>query len=118
MLNTEKRNSKTTALDSLSTREILEIMNDEDFVVVEAVKRVIPQIEIVSKAMIDILNNAGRIIYAGAGTSGRLAVLDAVECGPTFSCKDEFVALMCGGNDALFKAVEGAEDNKELCVAD
>ncbi len=117
-LGTEKRNDKTSNLDALSTMEIIKIMNEEDLNVVSGVKQALPQIEKVVKVMIDTLSNGGRIIYAGAGTSGRTGVIDAVECGPTFSCTTEFVALMCGGPGALFKAVEGAEDKGELCVED
>lgn len=117
-LGTEQRNDKTKDLDLFSTMEILEVMNEEDLNVVAGVKKALPQIEVVVKAMIETLRNGGRIIYAGAGTSGRTGVIDAVECGPTFSCTYEFVALMCGGPGALFKAVEGAEDKGELCVED
>lgn len=117
-LGTEQRNEKTKDLDILSTLQILEIMNEEDLNVVKGVKEALPQIEVVVKEMIKTLSNGGRIIYAGAGTSGRTGVIDAVECGPTFSCTTEFVALMCGGNNALFKAVEGAEDRKDFCVND
>lgn len=117
-LGTEKRNEKTSNLDILSTREIIQIMNEEDLNVVKGVKEALPQIEQVVKVMIETLQNGGRIIYAGAGTSGRTGVIDAVECGPTFSCTTEFVALMCGGPGAVFKAVEGAEDKGELCVQD
>lgn len=117
-LGTEQRNDKTKDLDLFSTMQILEVMNEEDLNVVAGVKKALPQIEVVVKAMIETLRNGGRIIYAGAGTSGRTGVIDAVECGPTFSCTYEFVALMCGGPGALFKAVEGAEDKGELCVED
>ena len=117
-LGTEQRNDKTKDLDLFSTMQILEVMNEEDLNVVAGVKKALPQIEVVVKAMIETLRNGGRIIYAGAGTSGRTGVIDAVECGPTFSCTYEFVALMCGGPGALFKAVEGAEDKGELCVQD
>lgn len=117
-LGTEQRNEKTKDLDLLSTMQILEIMNEEDQNVTAGVKKALPQIEKVVKAMIETLSEGGRIIYAGAGTSGRTGVIDAVECGPTFSCTNEFVALMCGGNNAVFKAVEGAEDRGDLCVED
>ena len=117
-LGTEQRNDKTKDLDLFSTMQILEVMNEEDLNVVAGVKKALPQIEVVVKAMIETLKNGGRIIYAGAGTSGRTGVIDAVECGPTFSCTYEFVALMCGGPGALFKAVEGAEDRGDFCVED
>ncbi len=117
-LGTEQRNEKTKDLDLLSTMQILEIMNEEDLNVVAGVKKALPQIEKVVEAMIVALKNGGRIIYAGAGTSGRTGIIDAVECGPTFGCTDEFLGLMAGGYDAIVNAVEGAEDKKELCVDD
>ena len=117
-LGTEQRNEKTKDLDLLSTMQILEIMNEEDLNVVAGVKKALPQIERVVKTMISTLKNGGRIIYAGAGTSGRTGIIDAVECGPTFGCTNEFLGLMAGGYDAIVKAVEGSEDDKELCVKD
>ncbi|MCF0113717.1 MAG: N-acetylmuramic acid 6-phosphate etherase [Erysipelotrichaceae bacterium] len=117
-LGTEQRNEKTSELDSLSTLEILQIMNDEDYNVVKAVGRALPQIEAVVKQMIKTLENGGRVIYTGAGTSGRTGIIDAVECGPTFGCTDEFLGLIAGGYGAIFKAVEGAEDSEELGIQD
>jgi len=117
-LGTEQRNTKSSQLDTLTTREIIELMNEEDLNVVAGVKKAIPQIEVVVKAMIHTLSNGGRIIYVGAGTSGRTGIIDSVECGPTFGCTNEFLGLIAGGNGAVFKAVEGAEDNKQLCVQD
>lgn len=117
-LGTEQRNEKTKDLDLLSTMEIIQIMNEEDLNVVVGVKQALPQIEKVVHAMIEALSNGGRIVYVGAGTSGRTGIIDAVECGPTFSCTYEFLGLMAGGYGAIVKAVEGAEDKKELCVED
>ena len=117
-LGTEQRNEKTKDLDLLSTMDILKIMNEEDLNVVAGVKKALPQIEKVVDAMIVALKNGGRVIYVGAGTSGRTGIIDAVECGPTFSCTYEFLGLIAGGYGAIVKAVEGAEDNKELCVED
>ena len=117
-LGTEQRNKKTMNLDLLSTMEIIEIMNEEDLNVVAGVKKALPQIEKVVEAMIKTLRNKGRIIYVGAGTSGRTGFIDAVECGPTFSCTTEFLGLIAGGYGAIVKAVEGAEDRKDLCVND
>lgn len=117
-LGTEQRNEKTKDLDLLSTMEIIQIMNEEDLNVVAGVKQALPQIEKVVHAMIEALSNGGRIVYVGAGTSGRTGIIDAVECGPTFSCTYEFLGLMAGGYGAIVKAVEGAEDKKELCVED
>lgn len=117
-LGTEQRNEKTKDLDLLTTMEIIQIMNEEDLNVVAGVKKALPQIEKVVHAMIEALSNGGRIVYVGAGTSGRTGIIDAVECGPTFSCTYEFLGLIAGGYGAIVKAVEGAEDKKELCVED
>ena len=114
-IGTEQRNEKTKDLDLLSTMDILKIMNEEDLNVVAGVKKALPQIEKVVEAMIVALKNGGRVIYVGAGTSGRTGIIDAVECGPTFSCTYEFLGLIAGGYGAIVKAVEGAEDKKELC---
>ena len=117
-LGTEQRNSKTDNIDLLSARQIIEIMNEEDLNVVAGIKKAIPQIEKVVEVIVETLRNSGRVIYVGAGTSGRTGIIDAVQCGPTFGCTDEFIGLIAGGNNAVFKAVEGAEDSKELCVQD
>ncbi len=117
-LGTEQRNEKTKDLDLMSTQKILEVMNEEDLNVVAGVKKAIPQIEKVVDAMVTALSNGGRIIYVGAGTSGRTGIIDAVECGPTFSCTYEFLGLIAGGYGAIVKAVEGAEDRKDFCVKD
>ena len=117
-LGTEQRNNKTRDLDLMSTKQILEIMNEEDLNVVAGVKKSIPQIENVVDAMVTTIKNGGRVIYIGAGTSGRTGIIDAVECGPTFSCTHEFLGLIAGGYGAIVKAVEGAEDRKDLCVKD
>ncbi len=117
-LGTEQRNERTSNLDLLSTMEILQIMNEEDLNVVAGVKKALLQIEKVVEAMTATLQNKGRIVYVGAGTSGRTGIIDAVECGPTFSCTTEFLGLIAGGYGAIVKAVEGAEDRKDLCVKD
>ena len=116
-LGTEKRNPKTENLDSLPTLEILQIMNEEDQNVLNTIKNALPQIDTLVKECIKAYNNGGRIIYIGAGTSGRLGLMDAVEVVPTFN-SDRFVGLIAGGEHAFVKAVEGAEDSKELCVND
>ena len=113
-LGTETRNEKTMNLDTLSTREILEIMNAEDHKVPEAVGEAIPQIEAAVKAIIKALRSGGRLIYMGAGTSGRLGVIDSAECMPTFGTTYEVVGLLAGGEKAFLTAVEGAEDSVEL----
>lgn len=118
-LTTETRNEKTMNLDSMSPIEIATIMNKEDEMVVLAVKEVLPQIGTVIEWCTNSLKNNGRIIYMGAGTSGRLGLLDAVECPPTFgSSPDIVVGLIAGGSKAFIKAVEGAEDSMELGVKD
>lgn len=112
-LKTEGRNPKTLDLDLMSVRELLTVMNEEDRTVIEAVKRVIPQIQETVEAVIYALNRGGRLIYAGAGTSGRLGILDAVECLPTFSTTYEVVGIIAGGEKAFVRAQEGAEDSRE-----
>ena len=116
-LGTESRNEKTKDLDLLSVGEIISIMNEEDLNVVEAVRKALPQIEALIKRTIKAYKQGGRIIYIGAGTSGRLGLMDAVEVVPTYN-SDRFVGLIAGGDNAFVKAVEGAEDSKELCVND
>ena len=114
---TETRNEKTKEIDLLSVEEILKIMNEEDLNVVAAIKNAIPQIEALINETIKAYKNGGRIIYIGAGTSGRMGLMDAVEVVPTFN-SERFVGLIAGGDMAFVKAVEGAEDSKELCVND
>ena len=116
-LSTEKRNEKTKDIDLLSVDEILKIMNEEDLKVVDAVKGALPEIRIVIDACIQAYKRGGRIIYIGAGTSGRLGLMDAVEVVPTYN-SDRFVGLIAGGDNAFVKAVEGAEDSRELAVED
>lgn len=116
-LSTEKRNEKTKDIDLLSVDEILKIMNEEDLKVVDAVKGALPEIRIVIDECIQAYKRGGRIIYIGAGTSGRLGLMDAVEVVPTYN-SDRFVGLIAGGDNAFVKAVEGAEDSMELAVED
>lgn len=117
-LKTETRNPRTLNLDSMSPMDIIKIMNEEDFRTVEAVKEALPQIEKSIEAVTDALKAGGRLIYIGAGTSGRLGILDAVECVPTFSTTDEVIGIIAGGDKAFVKAVEGAEDSEELAAED
>jgi len=117
-LKTEKRNQKTTELDLLNPLEIITIMNEEDYSVVDAVGKVLQDIEACIKIVVEKQKKGGRLIYVGAGTSGRLGILDAVECVPTFSTKDEVIGIIAGGNKAFVQAVEGAEDSKELAQED
>jgi N-acetylmuramic acid 6-phosphate etherase len=106
---TERPNPASASLDTKSTATILRIINREDHRVAPAVKRVLPQIEKAVEMIVTALREGGRLVYAGAGTSGRLGVLDAAECIPTFGT-DQVVAILAGGPKAMFKAVEAAED--------
>ena len=115
VLVTESRNKETMGLDQMTPLEIVTVMNREDGKAVEAVEEVLPQIAQAIAWCTDSLKQKGRIIYMGAGTSGRLGVLDAVECPPTFGVSpDVVVGLMAGGSAAFVKAVEGAEDSQTL----
>ncbi|MBA4541485.1 MULTISPECIES: N-acetylmuramic acid 6-phosphate etherase [Thermoactinomyces] len=114
-LTTEKRNPNSMQIDQASTIDILKLINEEDQKVALAVREVLPDVEVAVEYAYDSLKQGGRLIYVGAGTSGRLGVLDAVECPPTFSTAPEMVqGLMAGGEKAFVKAVEGAEDKEEL----
>ena len=116
---TEQRNPNTMNIDSLSTLEMIRLINREDHRVAEAVSQVTEEIAKAVDVIADRLSKGGRLIYCGAGTSGRLGILDAVECPPTYSTDPEMVqGLIAGGYPAIFKAVEGAEDSKELGVED
>ncbi len=118
-LTTETRNVKTMNLDEMSITEFLTVMNEEDAKVAIAVKEEIPNIAKAVEAIVESKNNGGRLIYIGAGTSGRIGLLDAVECPPTFGTdSSEVVGLIAGGEKAFIKAVEGAEDSFELGVSD
>ncbi|MFS0559843.1 N-acetylmuramic acid 6-phosphate etherase [Terribacillus sp. 179-K 1B1 HS] len=114
-LTTEKRNASTMKLDQLTTKEVLQLMNKEDRKVPDAVEAALPEIEAAVKQVIATFRSGGRLIYTGAGTSGRLGILDAVECPPTFSTPDDMVqGLLAGGMSAFRKAKEGAEDDPVL----
>lgn len=118
-LTTETRNEKTMDLDQMSPLELAAVMNQEDAHVVSSIKEVLPEIATAIQWATDSLKHGGRIIYIGAGTSGRLGVLDAVECPPTFGVSPQVVVgLMAGGETAFVKAVEGAEDSTTLCTQD
>lgn len=114
-LTTERRNENTMGLDEMSVSEALTKMNYEDQQVAPAVAKELSRIEPVIEATIASFNKGGRLIYMGAGTSGRLGVLDAAECVPTFGVEPEMVqGLIAGGAEAMTIAVEGAEDSKEF----
>ncbi|WML51411.1 N-acetylmuramic acid 6-phosphate etherase [Neobacillus sp. PS3-12] len=114
-LTTEQRNERTMNLDTLPTIEVLKLMNDEDQSVPSIVRKELPQIEKVVEAVKRSFQCGGHLIYIGAGTSGRLGVLDAAECVPTFSADPSMVqGLIAGGEKAMTVAVEGAEDSIQL----
>ncbi|CAN7695924.1 N-acetylmuramic acid 6-phosphate etherase [Paenibacillus sp. LjRoot56] len=114
-LTTEQRNERSEQLDQLSALEIITLMNEEDQNVPLAVKQALPQIERAIEAIVKKMANGGRLFYIGAGTSGRLGILDAAECPPTFGTDKELVtAIIAGGSQAIFEAVEDAEDNGEV----
>lgn len=116
---TEQRNPNTMNIDTLSTLDMVRLINREDYKVAEAVSLVTDKIAAAVDLISDRLSQGGRLIYCGAGTSGRLGILDAVECPPTYSTEPEMVqGLMAGGHGAIFKAVEGAEDSRERGVQD
>jgi N-acetylmuramic acid 6-phosphate etherase len=111
---TEQQNPHTAHVDHLSALEIVQLMNMEDATVAAAVREALPAIAEAVEVITARLRSGGRLIYVGAGTSGRLAVLDAVECVPTFSTDPTLVqGLIAGGTKALTQAVEGAEDDRE-----
>lgn len=106
-------------IDLFSSAEIVDAMNNEDLKVALAVKEAIPSIVQLIDAAFEKLKNGGRLFYIGAGTSGRLGVVDASECPPTFGVSDQLVqGIIAGGDGALRKAVEGAEDNTDLAKED
>lgn len=114
-METEKQNPHTLELDKMSIKEALIVMNNEDKKVAEAIEKVLPEIEKAIQTITEQLKKGGRLIYTGAGTSGRLGVLDAAECPPTFGTpKEKVVGLIAGGERAFTEAIEGAEDNPVL----
>lgn len=118
-LATEQRNPASRNIDHATTREILEIINTEDHLVPVAVRREIPYIEQAVEIILTAFKKGGRLIYAGAGTSGRLGVVDASECPPTFGTPPDMVqGVIAGGREAMFQAQEGAEDYEENGAAD
>lgn len=116
---TEQRNPASIAMDSLSVEEILRLINDQDKRVALAVEHEIPWIAKGVELIVESFRRGGRLIYFGAGTSGRLGVVDASECPPTFGTPPELVVgVISGGQSAMFKSVEGAEDDPELARHD
>lgn len=117
-LKTEERNPLSMQLDQMSALEIVTLMNQEDAKVALAINDHLPTIARAVELITIQLKQGGRVIYFGAGTSGRLAVIDASECPPTFSTKDEFIGIIAGGDGALRMTVKGAEDMSSLGVED
>ena len=114
-LTTESRNAQTMHLDEMSIQDALKTMNQEDQLVPKAIESIIPKLTNVINESIAKFSQHGRLIYIGAGTSGRLGVLDAAECVPTFNTSpNEVIGIIAGGPKAMTKAVEGAEDNEAL----
>ncbi|WP_458314910.1 N-acetylmuramic acid 6-phosphate etherase [Providencia sp. CRPN07017] len=112
---TESRNAASTHIDQLSTLDMLQVINNEDKQVPFAVEKVLPQIAQLVDKVAQAFLNGGRLIYSGAGTSGRLGILDASECPPTYGTPHEqVIGLIAGGHQAIFRAVENAEDKPEL----
>jgi N-acetylmuramic acid 6-phosphate etherase len=111
----ESRNPKTMDIDLLSSLEVVHRLNEQDKQVPLAVEKVLPEIAAAVDTITTAFKHGGRLIYLGAGTSGRLGILDASECPPTFgTASDMVVGLIAGGEQAMFKAVEGAEDSTKL----
>lgn len=118
-LGTETRNERTADLDGMPVTDLLTAMNDEDQTVALAVRRALPRIAEAVQAAEASLRRGGRLIYLGAGTSGRIGLLDAVECPPTFgTAPEQVMGLLAGGPGAFITAVEGAEDDPRGAVAD
>ena len=116
---TESRNPASQNIDELSTEAMLRVINDEDKKVALAVEAIVPQIAQVTEAIAHAFSQGGRLIYCGAGTSGRLGILDASECPPTFGTpRGQVVGLIAGGHTAILQAVENAEDNAERGAQD
>ena len=116
---TEQRNPNSMNVDSLSALEIVQLMNDEDKQVPLAIEKCLPQIAQAVERIVAAFQKGGRLVYIGAGTSGRLGVLDASECPPTFGVSPEMVkGIIAGGERALRHPIEGAEDSKTHAVVD
>ena len=116
---TEQRNPNSMHVDSLSALEIVQLMNEEDKQVPLAIEKCLPQIAQAVERIVSAFQQGGRLVYIGAGTSGRLGVLDASECPPTFGVSPEMVkGIIAGGERALRHPIEGAEDSKEQAVVD
>lgn len=119
MLKTEMRNPQTMNLDKMNTADMLKIMNEENMNAVKAVGECMNEIAQAVDAVSAAFALGGRLFYVGAGTSGRLGVIDAAECPPTFGVDyDKVIGIIAGGKDAMFKANEGGEDSAEAAIKD
>ena len=118
-LTTESRNSSSLNIDKVSTLDMVQIINNEDKKVALAVEKELVKIAEAIDGIVSGMQKGGRLIYIGAGTSGRLGILDASECPPTYGVSEELVqGIIAGGTEAIFRAKEGAEDSKELAIED
>jgi N-acetylmuramic acid 6-phosphate etherase len=118
-LSTERRNKNSSNIDTMSVSQVLKVINAEDQKVALAVKKEIPSIARAVEIIVNALKNGGRLVYVGAGTSGRLGILDAAECPPTFGTDPSLiVGLIAGGKKAVFRSQEGAEDKTESARRD
>ena len=118
-LTTEARNEATKKIDQVSTLEMVTLINQEDQKVAQEIEKVLPQIAAAIDAAAERFKKGGRLIYCGAGTSGRLGALDAIELTPTYSVSPERAfGILAGGEKAMYQAIEGAEDSKELAIED
>jgi len=119
MLNTELRNPKSMHIDKMPTLEMVELMNEENMVSVLAVEKALPQVAQAVDAVAEAIGKGGKLVYIGAGTSGRLGILDASECPPTFGVDYSVVqGIIAGGRERVFTAGENAEDVYEKGVED
>jgi len=118
-LSTEEQNSRTRNIDTVSTLQMVQIINEEDQKVALAIQPELPRIAAAIDVIAAKMKDGGRLVYQGCGTSGRLGILDAVECPPTYSTDPaDVVGIMAGGYEAMFKAKEGAEDDASLGAED
>ena len=116
---TETRNSNSTNIDNLSTLDMMKVINNEDSKIHKAIYEELDNIAIAVDTIYESIQSGGRLIYIGAGTSGRLGVLDASECMPTYGVSPDLIqGIIAGGKEAMFEAQEGAEDDMDLCVED
>lgn len=119
LLRTERRNPESSELDSMPVGELLALMNAQDGLVAQAVAAALPQIAVAVERIVESLRGGGRLVYLGAGTSGRIGLLDAVECPPTFGTEPgQVIAILAGGSSAFGTAAEGIEDRPAAAIAD